>query len=46
MSWVRSERWTEDLTLDLDPGEMLLLLVYAQRGEIAMEGEKTERTLS
>ena len=34
MSWVRSERWTEDLTLDLDPGEMLLLLAYAPRGKL------------
>jgi hypothetical protein len=25
-SWLRIARWTEDLTLDFEPGEMLLLL--------------------
>jgi hypothetical protein len=27
MSWVLMARWTEDLTLDFDPGEMLLVSV-------------------
>ena len=29
MSCVRSERWTEDFTLDFEPGDMLLMLASA-----------------
>ena len=37
MSCVRSERWTEDFTLDLDPGEMLPGLAYVRDYQIDIE---------
>jgi hypothetical protein len=33
-SWVRIARWTEDLTLDFEPGEMLLLLAQKYHKDV------------
>jgi hypothetical protein len=30
-SCVRNERWTEDLTLDFEPGEMLAMLAVGRQ---------------
>lgn len=46
VSCARRERWTEDFTLDLDPGEILLMLARASRCMIKNGQRIVQHTLS